>query len=590
MRKKLAYQLYLYYLSLIVLAVVAVIWFSSHSLRDFYYNRTRADLIKRALILQSRTEDLFRQNRIALLSEVLRNLSRDISTRITLVDRNGVVLMDSEEDPAGMENHGGRPEIRKACQGEMGDSVRYSSTIETEMMYVAVPVRGEGGSVDAVLRVSVPLTLIDKTLYSINRKILVGGLIIALIGGILSIVLSRKFSYPIEELKQKAFQIAEGRFEGRIRHYGTEEIDDLVDSMNLMAGEIQNRITEITEKNTEQGAILSSMVEGVIAVDADEKIISVNRAAEKLLKIRKDNSGRLFRELVRNTEIQQFVTSLLEKKEVEEREFLICEMDREYHIRGIGTPLMDINGKRCIGALLVLNDVTKLVKLERMRRDFVANVSHELKTPLTAIKGSVETIMGGGAKKKDTERFLEIIHKHTERLSAIIEDILSLASVEDQEQESGEDRYEKTDIRPIIENACEICRRRALEKDISISVDCGKGLDARVNSLLLEQALVNLVDNALKYTEIGGRVEVSAKKKDDRVSISVTDDGCGIPSDHLPRIFERFYRVDKARSRRLGGTGLGLAIVKHIVTLHKGEVGVESEQGHGSTFTMSIPV
>jgi two-component system phosphate regulon sensor histidine kinase PhoR len=368
-----------------------------------------------------------------------------------------------------------------------------------------------------------------------------------------------------------------------------EEIAGLSETMNQMAGELRDRIRTISEQRNELEAVLSSMVEGVFGVDREERLLGMNPSAAKILGCNPAAAqGRTIQEVIRLSELQRFVVRALSGEEPVEQD-LILYGEEERIVRAHGTPLRDAEKKR-VGALIVLNDVTRLARLENIRKDFVANVSHEIKTPITAIKGFVETLQEGHAQDpEETERFLGIIHKHVDRLEAIVEDLLTLSRIE-KEAETQEITLEEHLVRAILVRAVQACENKAEAKKIRLELDCSEELKGKINPLLLEQAVVNLIDNAINYSEEGTSVAVVAEEMGQEILIRVQDHGSGIERKHLERIFERFYRVDKSRSRKLGGTGLGLAIVKHIVQAHGGRVSVESQLGEGSTFTLHLPL
>jgi len=330
------------------------------------------------------------------------------------------------------------------------------------------------------------------------------------------------------------------------------------------------------------------MVEGVIAVDMEERIISMNQAAAQMFACNPSAAqGRTIQEVVRNVVLHEFVRNTLSSQKPVEKDIVLHAGDERF-IDGHGTVLRDARGKR-MGALIVLNDVTRIRRLENVRREFVANVSHEIKTPITAIKGFVETLRDGAVKnQEDAERFLEIIENHAERLEAIIEDLLSLSRIE-REAERGEIALVEGQVQDVVQMAVQVCEMSAGAKQIKIEFSCDKDIASKINAPLLEQAIVNLLDNAIKHSGEGSIIRVEATQTAEEIIIDVRDQGCGIEKEHLPRLFERFYRVDKARSRQLGGTGLGLAIVKHITQAHGGQVSVESVPGKGSTFSIRLP-
>jgi two-component system phosphate regulon sensor histidine kinase PhoR len=455
------------------------------------------------------------------------------------------------------------------------------------MMYVAIPMREQSRIVGTV-RTSIPASSIDEVLGIVYRRIAIGGVLIALLAAAAGFALSRRFSRPLEEIKRGTERLAGGDLAYRLPSYDSEEAGSLAEAVNSMAAELQARMNTIVSQRNQQAAVFSSMTEGVLAVDTDRRIISINRAAADLLSIDVSESvGRTVEEAVRRSELQRFLDRVLESAQVLEEDIVVFA-DAERHVRVQGAPLTDAEGVN-IGAVVVLNDQTRMRKLESVRRDFVANVSHELKTPITTVKGFVETLQAGAVgNPEEAERFLGIMEKQVDRLDAIIDDLLDLSRIE-REAERGEISLEEGALRCLIDSAVQVCEPQAGRKGIDIRIDCDENLRARFNAALLEQAVVNLVDNAIKYSDSGTSVTIKAAKSGTEIAIEVCDEGCGIEAHHLPRLFERFYRVDKARSRKVGGTGLGLAIVKHVAQDHGGSVTVESRPGEGSTFTIHLP-
>ncbi|NLZ05674.1 MAG: HAMP domain-containing protein [Phycisphaerae bacterium] len=588
-RRRLIWQLYPSFLATTLLALLVATAYSSYTLRRFYLDQLRKELRLVADVAASHVEEMLRgpaPGDIDVLCKKLRQAG-DGRMRLTVIAADGKVLGDSDENPALMEDHAGRAEIIDAMARGLGQSMRFSPTLGTNMMYVAVPIEEDGQSV-AVIRAAIPATDIDHTLNRIYVAIVWAGLIVALGAAFLSLLISRRISQPITRMKRIAQLFAQGQLNIRVPEAGAAELDELASALNEMATQLQDRILTITRQRNEVKAILSSLVEGVLAVDSQGRIASVNPAAAQLLSLDPAHvQGRHIEEVVRNVGLQQFVRRTLESDQPTEGDVSFPdEGGRFFHVHGAG--LADPQAERG-GAVIVLSDMTRIHRLENLRRDFVANVSHELKTPVTSIQGFVEALLDGGSgDPEQSQRYLGIIAKHAERLNAIIDDLLSLSRLE----EGAEKRailFEDVKLRPVLETAIELAGVRAEQKRIKAELSCDASISARVNAPLLEQAIVNLVDNAVKYSDEGTTVSIEVVQQDRETAISVKDAGCGIPPEHLARIFERFYVVDKGRSRKLGGTGLGLAIVKHITLVHGGHVGVESAPGRGSTFTLHLP-
>lgn len=586
-RKRLLWRLYPTYLVIILLSIVTVGVYASTTMKKFYLRKTAQDLEARARLVERGVVDRFTRGNIALLDQLCKTLGRTSSTRITLIYPSGEVLGDSEEDPQRMDNHARRPEIKEALIGQIGVSTRYSKTVRKRMMYVAIPLIREG-KVAGVVRTSIPVTEIDTALGTIYWEVALGGALMIIIAAAISLYVSRRISQPLEQMKRGAQRFAGGDLAHRLLVPDSEELGGLADSLNQMAQQLGDRIRATTEQHNELEAVLASMREGLIAVDTEERILTLNLAAGSLLGIDISTAkGHTIQEMIRNADLQRFLGRVLMEQGLTEAEIILHGMETKF-LQVSGTVLRDSGGRK-IGALIVLNDITRLRRLEDIRREFVANVSHELKTPVTSIKGFVETLHEGAIEDKENARkFLEIISKQADRLNAIIEDLLSLSRIE-QEAERGEIQLAEENLKIVFETAIRDFEKRAEERNIKVTLNCGDDIRVKANTRLLEQAVGNLLDNAIKYSEPGSAVEVEVVKNENEVAIEVSDHGCGIAPEHLPRLFERFYRVDRARSREMGGTGLGLAIVKHITQAHGGYVAVESTIGKGSTFTIHLP-
>lgn len=587
-RMGLFWRLYPSYLLIAVISLGGMYFYASYRIIDFYYQRSERNLKANALLAQNyfvKDGGLIQR---AELDRLCKTLYKNSGVRITVITPAGVVLGDSMEDPEKMENHADRPEIIAALKGDEGFSVRHSTTLGANIVYAAVPVKKDGKPF-LVIRASRSVQFVEDALYKIYRKILLGGFIFAVFSATLSLAVVRRISKPMLAMEAAANKFAGGDLRHRAPLFKTREFASLSEAMNLMAERLNGEIENYQRQKNEMNSILSSMVEGLIAVDEDEKIIKINAAASEYIGIKPEAAvGKHIHGVIRSTRLQEFAAMTLKSGSVIEKEVLINDESGDRYFQAHGTPLKNASEK-IIGALIVLNDVTKLHNLENIRRDFVANVSHEFKTPLTSIKGSAETLFEGAwSEKESRDNFLDIIIRSSDRLYAIVEDLLSLSRIEKQ-AEQDEIVLSKQNIYDVLESAVALYSMKAKEKNIKLILNCPDDLEANIDNEMIEQAVANLVDNAIKFSEPDSQVDVSGYLSGKEIIISVRDRGRGIAEEHLPRIFERFYRVDKGRGDKNGGTGLGLAIVKHTAEAHKGHVSVESEPGKGSIFSLQIP-
>jgi len=594
-RPRLFWRLYATYLVIVVLCTAAVGFYAVRSVRGFYLDHTEAELQARAALVREQILPDIAADTPEQLETLVQRLGRASGTRITVIagDRlgaaRGEVLADSDTDPIGMENHGARPEVLAALEGAPGQAVRYSDTLRQDMMYVAVPAE-EDGRVTTVIRTAVPLTRVNQALATLYGSIAVSAVVVAVIAALIGLYVSRRISGQMREIKVGAERLAAGDFTHKLFVPRVEEFASVAESINQMAEELDDKLRRLTHERNEREAVLASMVEGVLAVDTDERVIAVNAAAARLLDTDPAAAeGKAIQEVVRNPDLQHVVAQTLGGHRPVEADIVMRVGAEERNLQANGTLLHGDDDGSDVGAVVVLNDVTRLKRLEAVRRDFVANVSHELKTPVTSIKGFAETLEDGALDDPAAaRRFVRIIAGQADRLNSIIEDLLALSTLE----QSGDNpllALEEADLCDVVAVALEVCGPKAEAKSIGLREVCPERLVARVSPPLLEQAVVNLVDNATKYSAEGSTVVVTLEKRGDEVVVSVTDEGQGVAREHLPRLFERFYRVDKARSRDLGGTGLGLAIVKHVAQIHGGRVSVDSVVGRGSTFRIHLP-
>jgi two-component system phosphate regulon sensor histidine kinase PhoR len=556
-------------------------------MRQFLLKKIQDDLQARALLFENYILEHVEPLDEESIDRLCKKIGPSASTRLTVILPSGRVIGDSEEDPQKMDNHLDRPEILDAMEKDVGASTRYSPTLGKQLMYLAVPLKRNSRTV-AFVRAAIQVDSVDRDIEAVQMNMAFSGLVIAGFATLLSLLVSHRIRRPIEEIRRGAERFSQGDFQHPLPVSDLKEIGELSETLNTMARELQKTFFTITEQRNELGAVLSSMAEGVLAMDMEERILGMNHAASVIFECDpKQVQGRTIQEVIRHPELQSLVTKALASEEAVERD-VVLYLKEERVLNGHATILRDGEGNR-VGVLVVLNDITRLRKLENIRKDFVANVSHEIRTPITAIKGFVETLRDGAMQSpEEADRFLGIIQNHVQRLESLVEDLLSLSRIEEDTEKEAIALEEKA-VKDVLAGALQLCQMKAEPKQIRMVLSCKQDVVARINPSLLEQAVVNLLDNAVKYSEPGKSVWVEMDKTEKDVLIRVRDEGCGIEKQYQERLFERFYRVDKARSRKLGGTGLGLAIVKHIMEAHGGRVSVESQPGRGSTFTLHLP-
>ncbi len=510
--------------------------------------------------------------------------------RITVIDSDGVVLGDSTKNPREMENHSARPEIIEAYNNQIGESTRYSSTLQKEMFYVAVPYQNNSGQTPTVIRTALPLSIIQQALVPLESKVIYIGLALTLFALLLSLAVSRTTTKSLSGIINISEELAKGNLNVDIPVSESRgEIPKITKALNHMTQKLNEVFKQLSREKNQLEAVLSAMSEGVMVVSEDGKIIIINDALGKMFNLSDDLVQKPFWEVLRNRDVIKLIESVLESWEPDNREIFYLYPEERYYLASI-IPL-DAPEKEII---VVIFDITEFKRLENIKADFIANVSHELRTPLTAIKGYTETLEEDAFEDpQDQKHFLKIIKSHTDRLINIVSDLLVLSEVEGRDilsEENGNSDFEDVNIIEVIKSSLEALRSKAAEKGLNVSYKPPKdNITITANRFLLEQMFINLIDNAVKYTPELGEIGIELYSEDDELRIEIYDTGIGIPKDSLPRIFERFYRVDKTRSRKMGGTGLGLSIVKHIVIIHGGKIDVQSEEGNGSRFIINLP-
>jgi two-component system phosphate regulon sensor histidine kinase PhoR len=505
--------------------------------------------------------------------------------RVTVITTAGLVLADSQSDPQTMENHAGRPEIRDAFAKGDGLSVRHSVTINRDLMYYAVRWSPPAGS-PVVLRFALPLRTVEDEVWALRRRLWLSSLVMLLLTGMASLLISRSFSRRVERLQSFSRRVAEGDFRPIEADRSGDALEALAASLNDSAARLDRAIRTLTEERNLSSAILGSMVEGVAVVNSAERLLFANEGFAEILELdAPPQSGSSLVEVVRQTELLEAVRAVLKGAPRVEAEISTGTLRQRFFAATVAS----VKATENPGAVIVLHDITDLRKLERIRRDFVANVSHEFKTPLTAIQGFAETLLAGAIDDPQNRiRFLKIILEHSRRLARLTDDLLELSKMDADRLDLEVDRLS---VSQFVQSCLETTQRAATEKNLHVSVNLHGALpDIAADRRRLAEVLQNLLDNAVQYTPSGGRIVVSASSDGDQVTFTVSDTGIGIPQVDQSRIFERFYRVDVARSREVGGTGLGLSIAKHLVEAHRGRIWVESEVGQGSKFHFTVPV
>lgn len=517
------------------------------------------------------------------LQDWAQQTSQRSSARISIIDPQGVVLADSDHDPKTLDNHATRPEIMAAYRTGIGSSTRPSTSSNQDLRYLALRItyHDEPGY---ILRLAVPLDSGSASIIAVRWRILWASCYAALAALMLAYFFSRSFTHRIARLRAFAEGLAGAHFSQASLPDEDDEMGALARSLSTNAAQLRDLVDRLSVESAQREAILSSMVEGVLAVDSSLRITFANASFARAVGGPNPIPAKMpLVELIRAPELRELLTRVLTAGESVKRRMQLPAADRVFEVQA--APLTSGSQR---GAIAILHDITDLERLERVRRDFVANVSHELRTPLTAIRGYAETLLEGALEdQENNRRFLEIIKAHAIRLSNISSDLLTLS-----ELESGRARPEPepVPVRAAVESAMRTLETEARLRGVTLVLGQMEDAQVLVDRVQIEQALVNLLDNAVKFNRPAGEVRVEVTRPEEgRVKITLTDTGIGIPHDDLPRIFERFYRVDKARSRKVGGTGLGLSIVKHIIERMNGTVSVESQLGKGSTFTLLLP-
>jgi len=521
----------------------------------------------------------------ARLKNWTKEASKRSQTRVTIVDPQGTVLADSERDPETMENHANRTEILQAHRGQVGVSIRYSTTLSRDLCYVALTFSYRGAA-SFILRLAVPLQELDAAVAAVRWWLLGTSLVALILGMLIAYVFSMRFTGRIRHLQSFAERLVETKASQEIWSEADDELGSLARSLNRMAAQLRDSLDQLSMESARREAILSSMAEGVLAVDQHMRITFCNESFARVTGIPVPLPQRApLLEVVRDAGLFDMLAQVLASEQpLKGRLELPAANGRSFEVQ-----VAPLSASPRQGAIAVLHDITDLERLERVRKDFVANVSHELRTPLAAIRGYADTLIDGALEDPENNRkFLEIISAQAAQLNNIASDLLMLSELESDRAEAG--KPERFFVHNVVDNALRTVESEARMRDVRLIRGQVEEASVSGSKTRLEQALVNLLDNAIKFNRPFGEVRIDITRVPERrVCIMVADTGIGIPSGVLSRIFERFYRVDKARSRSVGGTGLGLSIVKHVLERMNGRITVESELGKGSVFTVTLP-
>jgi two-component system phosphate regulon sensor histidine kinase PhoR len=575
MKNKLFFKIFFGYLFLLFSIFVIFLFLSLRYFRNVYINDIKEILKNDAYLINETLKDQLKYKNFNELDKFIKEIAKKLNIRITVIDEGGNVISDSEKDPKLMENHLNRPEIQIALKEGTGIYVRYSSTVREDMIYFARIFEMQNKKY--FIRTSYFLKSFKKNFTDIRNNILIFALIIFLISIAIIYFYSRSLYLPIKKLKEATKKVADGDFDTKVILHKEDEFKELADNFNLMTQELKQFFSEKIEKQKHLNTIISSIDDGIIAIDSKGKIVFVNNGFNKIFEIQ-GLDNRYYWEFLISPDLIKVIEDVISKKsnfqgaiEIKNR-FYFCN-----------ATYLDQYEQ----AIIILHDISRIKEVEKVKKDLVANVSHELKTPLTAIAGFAETALET-TKEKETKKYLEIIINNSKRLINIINDLLLLSNIENNSQNI---QFSEVDLSKLFNNIKKLFEKRLKEKNLKFILNLDENnKKIQADLYMMEQVFINLIDNAIKYTE-KGEIRINTYMKDkNKILIEVSDTGIGIPQEHIPRIFERFYVVDKSRSRESGGTGLGLSIVKHIINIHKGEILVDSKIGTGTKFIIILPV
>lgn len=573
------------FLLLMFFALLGSGLFLANTMKHTYMDLKESQLTQTAhLVLQAL--ELNGLERADLQSKV-KELSAPVTSRVTVIDREGHVLADSEDDPAVMENHADRPEVMQVIKEgkESGISTRFSRTLGYSMMYAAIPIKIDS-NVEGVVRVALSLENIENAIRHIRFTLTLVLFAALLLTALIGIRIAKGIAKPVEEMISVSEKLKDKDYSARVGMRPKGELGQLANAINVLAASLKSQLDKIQENEQQLSGVLRNMTSGVLLVDKSGKILLANRAIGCMLDSDPASfTGKQHVEVVKNAGLSKLIDQCL-NEQTEIRNEIEFYFPEERILDAHLAPYVGEGGE-LRGIVAVLHDITDISRLEKMRSEFIANVSHELKTPITSVKGFTETLLDGAMEDKEAlHYFLDIIHKESERLHRLINDILHLSKIE---QHMIPLEIENVNLAEVVDRVADTVRKDVENKGLQLILPENRDILIEGQKDRIQQIILNLVSNAIAYTPAGGKITVSFLEKEANIEISVKDTGIGIAKKDFPRLFERFYRVDKGRSRNSGGTGLGLAIVKHLVESHDGKINVDSEEGEGTEFTVILP-
>jgi len=576
-------------ITLIILSLF--VFFAVRELRSYDESVTGEMLLASANAVGETLRPALEGGRPSDVDSLLKKLGAKSDMRITVIDRNGNALGDSHKIPRAAGTYSDSPEVKEALSGEVGKGRRYSSELESEMYYLAVPVKDGSGNIIAAVRTALPLGSLQGDPAAPEKHVVYIAALLAVLSALLFFIVTKKITSPLLGIISISEELARGNLDVTIPAASEGgEASRIKGALDKMARNLSRLFKEVSREKNQLKAVLGAMSEGVMVLSSDGKVVITNNALRNMFNLKEEPGRKPFWEIIRNRELTRLVEGVLERRTPDSKEiFYLYPDERHYFVNVIPLDSPDRE------IIVVMFDITDFKRLEKIKADFIANVSHELRTPLTAIKGYTETLEEEAYESpEDRVHFLGIIKRHTDRLINIVSDLLVLSEVESRDTAFGDAaiaEVEEINLNEVIKSSLEALRSAAAEKDLDVSFATDNGAHRiKASRFLLEQMFINLIDNAVKYTPDSGKIAIRiSSSAGGAVLTEIEDTGIGIPKEHLPRIFERFYRVDKTRSRNLGGTGLGLSIVKHVVIMHGGKIDVHSEEGKGSRFSISLP-